>query len=108
MRSLVHHLLLLAPLCVVWTTAHAQAASPLQVKAGCAACHMADRKLVGPSYKDIATKYRGRADAMPYLMQRVRKGGPGNWGSIPMVATDAKKLSDADLKTVLDGILKTP
>jgi cytochrome c len=108
MRSRLHHLVLPALLCAVSTAGHAQALSLLQAKAGCTACHMADRKLVGPSYKDIAAKYRGRSDALAYLTQRVRKGGPGNWGQVPMVATDVKKLSDADLKAVLDGILKTP
>jgi cytochrome c len=69
---------------------------------------MVDRKLVGPSYKEIAAKYKTRADAIPYLSQRVRKGGPGNWGAIPMAANDVSKLSDADLKAVLTWILKTP
>jgi cytochrome c len=100
------------PLCATLALALAMPgalASPqLQAKAGCAACHMADRKLVGPAYKDIAAKYRGRADAVPYLMQRVRKGGPGNWGQVPMAATDASKLSDAELKALINWVLKTP
>jgi cytochrome c len=108
MTRLLRCLLLAFPLGLAWTVSHAQAPTPLQVKAGCAACHFADRKLIGPSYKDIAIKYRARADAMPYLMQRVRKGGPGNWGQVPMAPTDAKQLSDADLKTILAQILKTP
>jgi cytochrome c len=108
MTTLLRCLLLAVPLALAWTVSPAQAPTPLQVKAGCAACHFADRKLVGPAYKEIATKYRGRADAVPYLMQRVRKGGPGNWGQVPMVPTDVKQLSDADLKTILGQILKTP
>jgi cytochrome c len=86
----------------------ATASPQIAAKAGCVACHMVDRKLVGPSYKEIAAKYKTRADAIPYLSQRVRKGGPGNWGAIPMAANDVSKLSDADLKAVLTWILKTP
>lgn len=77
----------------------------LLMKSGCIACHMADRKFVGPAYREIAMKYKGRADAIPYLSDRVRKGGPGNWGKVPMAANDVKRLSDAELKTLLTWIL---
>ena len=81
---------------------------PARVQApGCVACHIVDKKLVGPSYKDIAAKYKGRADAVSYLSQRVRKGGPGNWGNIPMAPTDASRLSDADLKALVTWVLAT-
>lgn len=86
----------------------AQASVALHQKSGCVACHMVDRKLIGPAYKEIAAKYKGRADAIPYLSQRVRKGGPGNWGVIPMAPNDVKKLNDAELKTLLTWILATP
>lgn len=77
----------------------------LHMKSGCIACHMADRKLVGPAYREIAMKYKDRADAVPYLSQRVRKGGPGNWGKVPMAANDVKRLTDAELKQLLGWIL---
>jgi cytochrome c551/c552 len=77
----------------------------LLMKSGCIACHMADRKFVGPAYREIGSKYKDRADAIPYLSQRVRKGGPGNWGKVPMAANDVKRLSDAELKTLLTWIL---
>ena len=64
-------------------------------------------KLVGPGYKEIAVKYKGRGDAIPYLSKRVRQGGPGNWGQVPMMANDVSKISDADLTTLLAWILKT-
>jgi cytochrome c len=86
----------------------AMASAQLAMQSGCAGCHTADRKLVGPPFKEIAARYKGRADAIPFLMNRVRKGGPGSWGQIPMVPTDAKKLPDADLKKLLEWILKTP
>jgi cytochrome c len=93
------------PLAGLFAATGALASPELAMKAGCMACHMADRKLVGPAFKDIAAKYRGRADAVPYLSSRVRKGGPGNWGTIPMAPNDVKKLSDANLKTLLNWIL---
>ena len=95
-------------LCSLFAAPLAMASAQLATQSGCAACHLPDKKLVGPAYKDIAAKYKTRADAIPFLMQRVRKGGPGNWGQIPMVPTDAKKLPDADLKKLLEWILKTP
>jgi cytochrome c len=85
----------------------ALASMQLHYKSGCVACHMVDRKLVGPAYKDIAAKYRGRPDAIAYLSQRVRKGGPGNWGNVPMAANDVKKLNDKELQELLTWILAT-
>jgi cytochrome c len=105
MKTAVTLILSLAGLCAA---APALASMALHTKSGCAACHIVDKKLVGPSYKEIAAKYKGRADAIPYLTQRVRKGGPGNWGVIPMAPTDAKQLKDADLKELLTWILATP
>ncbi len=99
---------LVATLCGPLQAGTASASPQIALKAGCVGCHMADRKLVGPSYKEIAVKYKGRADAIAYLSQRVRQGGPGNWGAIPMAANDVSKLSDAELKTVLTWILQTP
>ncbi len=87
---------------------NAQASMQLHYKSGCVACHTPDKKLVGPSYKDIAAKYKGRADALAYLSTRVRKGGPGNWGVVPMAPNDVKKLNDAELKTLITWILATP
>lgn len=85
----------------------ALASSELANKAGCVACHKADAKLVGPGYKEIAVKYKGRTDAIPYLSKRVRQGGPGNWGQVPMMANDVSRISDADLTSLLAWILKT-
>jgi cytochrome c len=101
---------LLAALALASSVAAPSAFANLQLhqKSGCVACHMVDKKLVGPSYKDIAVKYKGRADALPYLSSRVRKGGPGNWGTVPMAPNDVKKLSDAELKTLMTWILATP
>lgn len=65
----------------------------------CMACHAAAKKLVGPSFKDIAAKYAGDKSAVDKLAVKIMKGGSGVWGPVPMPANpqvneaDAKKLS---------------
>lgn len=65
----------------------------------CMACHAVDKKLVGPSYKDVATKYAGQKDAADKLATKIIKGGSGVWGPVPMPANaqvnpeEAKKLA---------------
>ena len=76
-------------------------------KGGCLACHSVDKKLVGPAFKDIAAKYKGQGDAVAKLSDKVRKGGAGNWGQIPMPPNPAEKIGDADLKEVVGWILKS-
>ena len=51
---------------------------------GCTVCHAVDSKLVGPSYKAVAAKYAGQADAVDVLAAKIKNGGSGNWGQIPM------------------------
>ncbi|OYY92782.1 MAG: hypothetical protein B7Y41_14480 [Hydrogenophilales bacterium 28-61-23] len=70
---------------------------------GCMACHAVDKKLVGPSYKSVATKYKGDANAADKIAHEVRAGSKGVWGPVPMPAQ--AKISDADLKKVLAWIL---
>jgi len=83
----------------------AQASEDSFKKAGCVACHTPDKKLVGPSLKDIAAKYKGQADAVAKLSEKVRKGGSGVWGPIPMPPNGTDKISDADLKSTVEWIL---
>ena len=73
-------------------------------KAGCTACHAKDKKVVGPAYKDVAAKYKGQ-DVVAKLTEKVRKGGSGVWGPIPMPPHPADKISDADLKAAIESIL---
>jgi len=74
------------PVAAVVKTAASGAASvmPLLQKNTCVACHGMDNKLVGPSFKDIANKYKDRADAVNYLSGKIKAGGQGVWGAIPM------------------------
>lgn len=60
------------------------AAEAMMKKDGCAACHAIDKKLVGPSYVDVAAKYKSDKDAVAKLTKKVKEGGSGVWGPIPM------------------------
>jgi cytochrome c len=80
----------------------ANANEALAKKNGCLACHAVDHKVVGPAYKDVAAKYKGQ-DVEAKLVEKVKKGGAGAWGSVPMPAN--AKVSDADLHTLVKWIL---
>lgn len=75
-------------------------------KAGCMACHAKDKKLVGPSFKDIAAKYKGQ-DVTARLTEKVRKGGAGTFGPVPMAPVGPDKISDGDLKAAVELILRS-
>ena len=74
-------------------------------KAGCVACHAKDRKQVGPPFKDIAARYKGQPDAVATLAAKVRAGGKGVYGPIPMPPHPPEKIGDADLKAVIEWML---
>jgi cytochrome c len=102
-------ILALLDLAVLGLTAPACAQADIEAtmnKAGCLACHAKDKKLVGPAYKDVAAKYKGQADAVAKLSEKVRKGGQGVWGPVPMPPSGADKISDADLKAAIEWVLK--
>jgi cytochrome c len=75
----------------------------LAKKHACTACHAIDKKLVGPAYKDVAAKYKGQKDAEAKLAEKVKKGGSGVWGQVPMPPNAAVK--DEDIKTLVKWIL---
>lgn len=81
------------------------AANALMAKAACSACHQADKKVLGPGYKEVSTKYKGDAKAGELLMQKVRSGGVGAWGQVPMPPNPKEKISDDDLKSLVGWIL---
>ena len=80
----------------------AQADEALAKKHGCLACHTVDKKSVGPSYKEIAQKYKGQNVAAK-LEEKVKKGGQGVWGQIPMPPNAT--VPDADVKKLVAWIL---
>jgi cytochrome c len=69
----------------------------------CMACHAEATKLVGPSYKDIGKKYHGDAGAVDKLVKKIKAGGSGAWGAIPMTPHPA--LKDEDVKVMVEWIL---
>lgn len=75
----------------------------LAKKHNCLACHQIDKKAVGPAYKDIAAKYKGQ-NVSAKLAEKVKKGGQGAWGPVPMPPNAA--VPDADIKKLVDWILK--
>ncbi len=72
-------------------------------KYNCTACHAVDKKLVGPAYQDVAKKYKGDATAQAKLVDKVKKGGSGVWGPIPMPPNSS--VPDADVKALVEWIL---
>jgi cytochrome c len=81
----------------------ALASEELAKKNACTACHAIDKKMVGPAYKDVAAKYRGDKGAEAKLFEKVKKGGVGVWGQVPMPPNAAVK--DEDVKTLVKWIL---
>jgi cytochrome c len=81
----------------------ANANEELAKKSACLACHTVDKKLVGPAYKEVAKKYAGQADAEAKLIKKVKEGGSGVWGQIPMPPNAAVK--DDDIKALVKWIL---
>lgn len=90
---------------ILLATPSAQASEAIVKKARCVACHAVDQKRVGPAYKDVAAKYKGDASAPAMLFEKVRHGGSGNWGQVPMIPHGADKISDDDLKAAIHWIL---
>jgi cytochrome c len=85
------------------TPAHAQNVSDQLNKYGCVACHAVDTKLVGPSFKDVAAKYRGNSGAEKQLVAKIKNGGSGVWGSVPMPPNPT--IPDGDLSAMVKWIL---
>lgn len=77
----------------------------LAKKNACFSCHTVDKKLVGPSYKDVAAKYRNDKTAEAKLVERIKKGGSGVWGQVPMPPN--ANVSDADVRALVKWILAT-
>lgn len=81
----------------------ASADQALAQKNACMSCHAVDKKVVGPAYKDVAKKYAGDKTAEAKLLTKVKAGGKGVWGDIPMPPNP--QVSDADAKKIIAWIL---
>jgi len=83
----------------------ALASTDLAKSRNCLACHATDKKLVGPSFKDIAAKYANDKDAVAKLSRKVREGGSGVWGQVPMPPNP--QVSPDEAATLVKWILGT-
>ncbi|AMO22285.1 c-type cytochrome [Ramlibacter solisilvae] len=90
---------------LAWTAvAHAaDSGEDLMKKNGCVACHAVDKKVVGPSFKEVAAKYKGDKTAEAKLVEKVKKGGSGVWGQVPMPPN--AQVKDEDIKTMVKWVL---
>ncbi|MCE1182838.1 MAG: c-type cytochrome [Rhodocyclales bacterium] len=80
----------------------AQADEALAKSKGCMGCHAVDKKLVGPAYKDVAAKYKGDKGAVDKLAAKVKAGGKGAWGEIPMPPNN---VTEAEAKTLVTWVM---
>lgn len=79
------------------------ASADLAKAKNCLACHVADKKLVGPSYKEVASKYAKDKDAVAKLAKKIREGGVGAWGQVPMPANP--QVSEAEAQTLAKWVM---
>ena len=75
----------------------------LATSKGCMACHNVDKKIIGPAYKEVAAKYKADKDAATKLAAKVKAGGSGVWGPVPMPPN--AQIADADIKTLVAWVL---
>jgi len=82
----------------------ASANQALAQKSGCLACHSIDKKVLGPAFKDVAAKYKGDKGAEAKLVAKVKAGGSGVWGPMPMPA-NSPQVKDEDIKSIVQWVL---
>jgi len=95
---------MIAALAVPAAAFAANNAEALFAKSGCSYCHKPEHRSLGPSLKDIAARYAEDKTAPARLLKKVRNGGGGVWGSMPMPGTPAS-VSDSDIRAILAWVL---
>ena len=95
--------ILFASALLLFATQNVVADEALAKSSNCLACHSVDNKIIGPAFKDIAAKYKGDDGAIATLTDKVKNGGSGAWGDMPMPPNAA--VSDADIETLVNWIL---
>jgi cytochrome c len=97
-----------AILALAATQANAEEGLELAKKSGCLACHSVEKKIVGPAWQDVSNKYKGDAGAKARLVEKIKKGGKGNWtevtGGVPMPPY-SPRVPDADIEKLVDFVL---
>ncbi|MDH5325509.1 MAG: c-type cytochrome [Gammaproteobacteria bacterium] len=97
-----------AAMAAIMISGQASADLDLAKKSGCLACHSVEKKVVGPAWKDVSAKYKGNADAKATLVDKVKKGGKGNWTEITKGAPMppySPRVSDANIEKLVDFVL---
>jgi len=95
--------ILFATALMIFATQNVVADEALAKSSNCLACHSVDNKIIGPAFEDIAAKYKGDDGAIATLTDKVKNGGSGAWGDMPMPPNAA--VSDADIETLVNWIL---
>jgi cytochrome c len=104
MRFIVFSMVLVSSL-LVMNGVMADDMPPMAHKHDCNACHAVGKHALGPSWRDVAKKYKGDPNAEAYLIRKVSIGGGGIWGSIPMPANDPSGRKRADITELVKFIL---
>jgi len=100
----IRYLVMLATGLVFAGNAFAESGEVLAKNNNCLPCHALDKKAVGPSFKEIAAKYKNDKGAQTALEKKMRSGGSGAWGKMPMPPT-AMSVSDGDIKSIVQWVL---
>lgn len=103
MKTLVFSLAVAGLAAFATAPAAAQSVDDMLKKYACLSCHAIDKKLVGPAYKEVAAKYGTQKDAEKTLAEKVKKGGVGVWGQIPMPPNPT--VPDKDLQAMIKWVL---
>lgn len=105
MKKYLISTLLSCLLSITTQTVYADATGEALAKANnCLLCHGVDHKVMGPAYKDVAKKYKGDKTAEATLIAKVKAGGAGVWGDMPM-PPNSPQVKDEDIKTIVKWIL---
>jgi len=98
-----YRFILLIFVSIFTTMQNVTADEALAKSSNCMACHSVDNKIIGPAFKDIAAKYKGDESAISTLTAKIKNGGSGVWGEMPMPPNAA--VSDTDIDTLVKWIL---
>ena len=93
---------------IIISAGQALADEALAQKSGCLGCHSVDKQVVGPAFNDVAAKYNGDAQARDALIEKVKKGGKGNWTEVTggaVMPPYSPQVSDADIEKLVDWVL---
>ncbi|CAG0124500.1 sulfur-oxidizing protein SoxX [Rhodocyclaceae bacterium] len=100
----IRYLVMLAACMAMSGNTLAEDGEALAEKNNCMSCHTISARSMGPAFRDVAARYRGDKGAQATLEKKVRSGGAGVWGKMPMPAT-ANSVSDSDIRTIVKWVL---